>query len=75
MHVQRMLKTGRGLYTGGSFKQNIWGKEKENWGPYLRHDLINERFGANFFFIKIYYVTTACTTYTFTFGKCWLIEN
>ena len=26
MHVQRMLKMSRGLYTGGNFKQNAWKK-------------------------------------------------
>ena len=36
VHVQRMLKMGRGLYTGGNFKQNTWEKAKENRGPYLR---------------------------------------
>ena len=36
VHVQRMLKMIRGLYTGGNFKQNTWKKAKENWGPYLR---------------------------------------
>ena len=36
VHVQRMLKIGRGLYTGRNFKQNTWKKAKENWGPYLR---------------------------------------
>ena len=36
VHVQRMLKMSRGLYTGGNFKQNTWKKAKENWGPYLR---------------------------------------
>ena len=36
MHVQRMLKMRRGLYTGRNFKQNTWKKAKENWGPYLR---------------------------------------
>ena len=30
MHVQRMLKMSRGLYTGGFFKQNTWKKAKEN---------------------------------------------
>ena len=35
VHVQRMLKMSRGLYTGGNFKQNTWKKAKENWGPYL----------------------------------------
>ena len=36
VHVQRMLKMSRGLYTGGNFKQNTWKKAQENWGPYLR---------------------------------------
>ena len=36
VHVQRMFKMSRGLYTGGNFKQNTWKKSKENWGPYLR---------------------------------------
>ena len=36
VHVQRMLKMSRGLYTGGNFEQNTWKKTKENWGPYLR---------------------------------------
>ena len=36
MHVQRMLKMSRGLYTGENFKHNTWKKGKENWGPYLR---------------------------------------
>ena len=30
VHVQRMLKMSRGLYTGGNFKQNTWKKAKEN---------------------------------------------
>ena len=36
VHVQRMLKMRRGLYTGGNMKQTTWKKEKENRGPYLR---------------------------------------
>ena len=36
VHVQRMLKMSRGLYTGGNFEQNTWKKAKENLGPYLR---------------------------------------
>ena len=36
VHVQRMLKMSRVLYTGGNFNQNTWKKDKENWGPYLR---------------------------------------
>ena len=35
VHVQRMFKMSRGLYTGGNFKQNTWKKAHENWGPYL----------------------------------------
>ena len=27
VHVQRMLKMSRGLYTGGNFKQNTWKNE------------------------------------------------
>ena len=36
VHVQRMLKTSMGSYTGGNFNQNTWKKTKENSGPYLR---------------------------------------
>ena len=36
VHVQRMLKMSRGLYTGENFKQNTWKKAKDNLGPYLR---------------------------------------
>ena len=36
VHVQRMLKMSRGLYTGEYFKQTTWKKAKENWGPYLQ---------------------------------------
>ena len=36
VHVRRMLKMSRGLYTGRHFKQNTWKKVKEIWGPYLR---------------------------------------
>ena len=32
LHVQRMLKMSRGLYTGGNFKQNLWKKIKEKLG-------------------------------------------
>ena len=70
VHVQRMLKMSRGLYTGGNFKQNTWKKAKENWGPYLRSLFDILTIGANLFFIRIYHVITACTITTFTFGKC-----
>ena len=36
VHVQRMLKMSRGIFTGGNFKQNTWKKAKENLGTYLR---------------------------------------
>ena len=36
VHVQRMLKMSKGLYTGRNFKQNTSKKAKENWGPYLQ---------------------------------------
>ena len=35
VHVQCMLKMGRGIYTGGNLKHNTLKKAKENWGPYL----------------------------------------
>ena len=69
MHVQRMLKMSRGLYTGGNFKQNTWKKAKEKWELICDLYLTNKRFGANLSFIKLYYAITACTTNTFTFGK------
>ena len=69
VHVQRMLKMSRGLYTGGNSK--ILGKKRRKIRDLIcDHDLTNYRFGANLFFIKIYYAIAACTTTTFTFGKC-----
>ena len=41
VHVQRMLKMSRGLYTGGNFKQNTWKKVKGNRGPFCDHDSTN----------------------------------
>ena len=41
MHVQRMLKMSKGLYTGGNFKQSTWKKAKENWDLICDHDLTN----------------------------------
>ena len=70
VHVQRMLKMGRGLYTGGNFKQNTWKKAKENWGPYLRSRFDILTICCQLIFIRIYYAITACMTTTFTFGKC-----
>ena len=29
VHVQRMLKMSRGLYTGGNFQQNTWKKRRK----------------------------------------------
>ena len=70
VHVQRLLKMSRGLYTGENFKENTWKKRRKIEDLICDHDLTNKRFGANLFFIKIYYVITACTNTTFTFGKC-----
>ena len=70
VHVQHMLKMSRGLYTGGNFKQNTWKKRGKIGDLVSDHDLTNLRFGANYFFIKIYYAIFACTTTTFTFRKC-----
>ena len=70
MHMQRMLEMSRVLYTGGNFKQNVWKKSNGNREHYLRLG-----FGANLFFIKIYYAITACMTNAFTFRKCSLIEK
>ena len=75
VHVQSMLKMSRGLYTGGNFKQNTWKKAKENWGPYLRSSFDKLTIWCQLIFIKVYYAITACTTTTFTFGKCWPIEK
>ena len=75
VHVQRMLKMSRGLYTGGNFKQNTWKKEEENWGPYLRSWFDILTIWSKLIFIRIYYAITACTTTTFTFGNCWLKEK
>ena len=70
VHGQRMLKMSRGLYTGGNFKQNTWKKAKEFWGPYLRSgfDILTSR--CQLIFISIYHAIIACSTTTFTFGKC-----
>ena len=32
VHVHRMLKMSRGLYTGGNFKQNTWEKSEVKLG-------------------------------------------
>ena len=69
VYVQRMLKIGR-IYTLVEILSKIFVKEtKEYWGPYLR-SWFDKTIWCQLIFIKIYYLITACTTYTFTFGKC-----
>ena len=41
MHVQHMLKMSKGLYTGGNFKQNTWGKTRKIGDLISDHDLTN----------------------------------
>ena len=41
VHVQRMLKMSRGLYTGGNFKQNTWKKRRKIGDLICDHDLTN----------------------------------
>ena len=41
MHVQRMLKLSRGLYTGGNFKQNTWKKRMKIGDFICELDLTN----------------------------------
>ena len=70
MLVQRMLKMSR-VYTLAEILSKILVKKRRKIGDLIYdHGLTNKRFGANLIFIKIYYAITACTTYTFTFGKC-----
>ena len=53
------------LYTAG-ISSKIFVKKEGKFG-----DLIYDHgLWCQFIFIKIYYVITACTTYTFTFVKC-----
>ena len=65
-----MLKMSR-VYTLAEILSKIF-KKNNNEGKLVIYDLsfLQKRFGANLIFIKIYYAITACTTYTFTFGKC-----
>ena len=71
VHVQRMLKMSRGLYTGGIFLAKHLEKSKGKLGTLFAiliwqiNDLV-----PTYFCIKLYYALTACTTTTFTFGKC-----
>ena len=41
LHVQHMLKMGRGLYTGGNFKPNTWKKQRKIGDLICDHDLTN----------------------------------
>ena len=41
VHVQRMLKMSRGLYTGGNCKQNTWKKRRKIGDLIWDHDLAN----------------------------------
>ena len=41
VHVQRMLKISRGLYTGGNFKQNTWNKRRKIEDLICKHYLTN----------------------------------
>ena len=41
VHVQRMLRMSRGLYTGGNFKQNTWKKRRKIEDLICNHDLTN----------------------------------
>ena len=70
MHVQRMLKMSK-VYTLAEILSKIFVKKRRIIEKLIYdHGLTNLRLGANLSFIKIYYAITACTTYTFTFGKC-----
>ena len=55
----------------------IFVKKRRKIGDLIyNHGLTKLRFGANLFFVKIYYAITACTTYTFfIFGKGRLKEK
>ena len=42
VHVQRMLKMSKGLYSGGNLKQNTWKKKRRKiWDLICDHDLTN----------------------------------
>ena len=70
VQVQCMLKIST-VYILEEIVCKILGKKQRKIGNLIcNHDLTNLRFGANLFFIKIYYAITACRTTTFTFGKC-----
>ena len=76
MHMLGMLKMSR-VYTLAAILSKIIVKKKQRkiGDPIYDRGLTNKRFGAILNFIKIYYAITACTTYTFTFVKCLLIEK
>ena len=70
VHMQRLLKMSR-VYTLAEFLSKIFVDEQWKIGDLIyNHGLTNKRFGSNLIFIKIYYAISACTAYTFTFGKC-----
>ena len=70
VHVQRILKMSR-VYTLAEILSKIFVKKRRKIGDLIYdHGLTNQRVGVNLIFTKIYYVITARTTYTFTFGKC-----
>ena len=74
-HVQHMLKMSR-VYTLAEILSKILVKKRKKIEDLIYdHGLPNKRFGADLVFIKIHYAITACTTYTFTFGKCCLKEK
>ena len=57
VHVQRMLKMNR-VYTLAEILSKIFVKKRMKIGDlFCDHGLTNQRFGANLFFIKIYYAT------------------
>ena len=70
VHAQRMIKKSR-VYTLTEILSKLFVKIRMKIGELIYvHGLTNSRLGAKLNFIKIYYVITACTTYTITFGIC-----
>ena len=75
VHVQRMLKMSRVCTLAEILSKILVKKTKENWGPYLRSWFDKLTIWCQLNFIIFNYAITACMTYTFTFGKCRLIEK
>ena len=67
VHVQRMFKMRRVHTLAEILSKIVVKKEGKFWDLIYDQGLINERFGANLIFIKIYNAITASTTKTFTF--------